>query len=324
MHGLAHVRGSAFDLGGAAAPHGKTALADEAHWVTSCVRAVHVACALLVVVDARAANAWIDVAWERVRACRVVHHCMFEALLATCAFAGWIALYKLADRTPALRHLRFRSATEHVRQGVSYTNSWVMGAGYLALIYAFHQLRTKPPLDIAPPTARRLGVEVALGVVAYDACEFCAHVLMHRVRCLHRLHRTHHAQAALTAAETLHHDTADAVQQVVLNVLVQQLSPWGAKHSLSRMVHNVLVTYMLTEIHAGYDAPWCMHRVWPALFGGAARHEVHHRDGNVYYAEFFKGFDELLGSVKPRMASTGASLSGESAGGVRRAVGQRT
>ena len=28
-------------------------------------------------------------------------------------------------------------------------------------------------------------------------------------------------------------------------------------HPLCRIFHNILVTYMLTELHAGYDMPWC-------------------------------------------------------------------
>lgn len=280
------------------------------HSVTTCVRAAHLALGLLALLDPPAVNARLATVWAGVRGCRAAHHFMFEALLATCAFGLWIALYKLADRT-RLSAFRFASAAP-ARQGVPLWNSWRIGVAYLAAVYLFHGFRTKPPLDLAPPSARRLGEELLCGIVAYDMLEWGVHLLLHRCGTLQGLHRKHHAQVRLCAPEVLNHGALDAFQQVALNVLVQQLSPWGVKHSLSRMLHNVCITYMLTEIHAGYDAPWCMHNVWPAVCGGAKRHEVHHRDGSVYYAEFFKGLDDLLGFVERPARSQKGVLMGRS------------
>ena len=82
------------------------------------------------------------------------------------------------------------------------------------------------------------------------------------------------------------------------------------KHDLSRFLHNLVVTYMLVEIHSGYDAPWSMHRVCPAVFGGARAHELHHRHGAVCYHEFFKYMDVLLGcdaSAAPRSRARAGS-----------------
>ncbi|KAJ1618571.1 hypothetical protein T492DRAFT_1091589 [Pavlovales sp. CCMP2436] len=275
-----------------------------ARWVTAGVRALHLPLAAAVAFDSQAAGRWIAAVWAFIYALPLAHAAMAEALLATLAFAVWIALYRVADRMPALRHLRFAGAKAVRRQDAARRNSWVMGLGYLFAIWLLHCVKTKPPLHVAPPSARRLGVEVACGILAYDVLEFCMHLLVHRCQRVANIHSVHHAQARLNAFAVLSHSPLDAFQQVALNVLVQNLSPWPTKHSLSRFVHNLLITYMLTEIHAGYDGPWCMHRVWPWLFGGAARHEVHHRNGDVYYAEFFKGLDDLFGFVedggKPR------------------------
>jgi sterol desaturase/sphingolipid hydroxylase (fatty acid hydroxylase superfamily) len=276
-----------------------------ARWVTLCVRALHLSLAAAVALDSPAAGRCVAAAWAFIYACPWAHAAMLEATLATLAFALWVAMYRAADRIPALRHLRFAGAHNVRRLDAARRNSFIMGAGYMGAIYLFHCFKTKPPLDVAPPSARRLGVEVACGIVAYDVLEFCAHLLLHRCgpRVQH-VHKTHHAEARLSSFEVLNHSPLDALQQVALNVLVQHISPWPNKHSLSKMVHNVMITYMLTEIHAGYDGPWCMHRVWPSIFGGAARHEVHHRDGNVYYAELFVFLDDLFGFVevggKPR------------------------
>ena len=79
---------------------------------------------------------------------------------------------------------------------------------------------------------------------------------------------------------------------------------WGEKHTMMRLAHNVLITYMLTEIHSEYDAPWSMHNIAPSIFGGALRHRYHHaytqRDfeggrKGVHYHEFFRYLDQLFG-----------------------------
>jgi len=79
--------------------------------------------------------------------------------------------------------------------------------------------------------------------------------------------------------------------QVAVNVLVQLWSPlsgWGGKHPMSRCLHNLVVTYLLTEAHSGFDLPWMSHRVWPRVFGGAPAHERHHKVGTSDYQQFFR------------------------------------
>jgi sterol desaturase/sphingolipid hydroxylase (fatty acid hydroxylase superfamily) len=86
--------------------------------------------------------------------------------------------------------------------------------------------------------------------------------------------------------------------QVFINICVQQFSPWGYKHPLSRIFHNLMVTYLLCESHSGYDLPFMSHRLFPTVFGGAPRHEAHHQRGNVYFHQFFMWIDDALGTVQ--------------------------
>ena len=81
-----------------------------------------------------------------------------------------------------------------------------------------------------------------------------------------------------------------------MNVLVQRLPTplWTAgglvlapKHPLSRVLHNLIVTYLLAEAHSGYDLPWMTHRAFPNVFGGARAHEAHHVHGEGNYHQFF-------------------------------------
>jgi sterol desaturase/sphingolipid hydroxylase (fatty acid hydroxylase superfamily) len=289
--------------------HGVAGLHRKGAVLTALLRALSVAAVLVVAFEPPAANELLAAFWAYARSFRAVHSCMFEAGFATASFAVSMGGYKLLDQLAWLQPFRFVARRDAVaKQELGLANSWAMGAGYLGTIYIYHCFKAKPPLDVEAPSARRLGVEVAVGVLAYDVCEFALHLAFHRCAALRQCHKQHHAQVHLTSVETLHQDLPDAVQQVVLNILVQTLSPYGRKHSLSRLLHNWAIPYMLTEIHAGYDAPWSMHNVWPALFGGAKRHEVHHRDGSVYYAEFFKGLDDLVGTVERRPEARNAEL----------------
>ena len=59
------------------------------------------------------------------------------------------------------------------------------------------------------------------------------------------------------------------------------------KHPLSRVLHNLVVTYLLAEAHSGYDLPWMTHRAWPRVFGGAKAHDAHHVQGDRHFHQFF-------------------------------------
>ena len=84
---------------------------------------------------------------------------------------------------------------------------------------------------------------------------------------------------AHNACETVQNSYLDAGIQVMINIFVQNISPWGfgCKHPLSRAAHNLMVTYLLSEAHSGYDLPFQSHRLFPAIFGGSVRHEEHHQ-----------------------------------------------
>ena len=108
---------------------------------------------------------------------------------------------------------------------------------------------------------------------------------------------------AHNACETVQNSYLDAGIQVMINIFVQNISPWGfgCKHPLSRAAHNLMVTYLLSEAHSGYDLPFQSHRLFPAIFGGSVRHEEHHQRGSVCFHQFFKYLDDSTGAA-PRAA----------------------
>ena len=181
-------------------------------------------------------------------------------------------------------------------------NSWLPLLLYLLGIHIFHVFFPKPPLAEESPTALRVCIELICGIVAYDFIFFWIHLGMHAFPSLSHIHKhhVHHAQTMLTASEVQHHSAVDAILQVGVNILVQNIAlPYfGKKHLLSKLLHNVAVTYMLTEIHAGYDGFWSLHNIFPWVYGGALRHEEHHKGGHTNFQQFFLYLDFMLESFR--------------------------
>mmetsp|Transcript_28656 Transcript_28656/g.48938 ORF Transcript_28656/g.48938 Transcript_28656/m.48938 type:complete len:278 (+) Transcript_28656:3-836(+) len=237
---------------------------------------------------------------------------MFEACLAVAAFVVWIAFFEAL-------HLVLPNAAEHrldgrapVRPlhgfGPEIHKSVVPAAAYLGSIAVFHHFHLGPLLfGVKPafdaPSFGRVVTEVASGVLLYDMLFYSFHWSFHSSRAPRfwkRLHSRHHRWAATetsahNAIETVQNSYVDAGIQVAINICVQQFSPWGYKHPLSRVLHNLMVTYLLTESHSGYDLGFMSHRLFPGVFGGAPRHEAHHR-GAAGYHQFFTYLDHARGA----------------------------
>ena len=276
------------------------------------VRGAWIVAGAAAVAAPRVADAAVARCWAYVLSFRIAHHCLFEASLATWGFFQAIAFFQLLDSLGSVsRRWRFDGAAPVPYGRSSDSQRGGLEAGmYIGGVLAFHAVKRKAPLAVEPPTLGRVAGEVAAGIVAYDLLFYWIHRFFHwkgAPSFLRRLHGEHHKRpepslggSALRARETTHHSLADGFLQVACNVLVQQHSvPFfftSKKHDLSRFLHNIVVTYMLVEIHSGYDAPFSMHNVWPWVFGGARAHEHHHRTGTACYHEFFRYLDVILGS----------------------------
>lgn len=142
-------------------------------------------------------------------------------------------------------------------------------------------------------------LEIASGIVLYDAIFFFIHWAMHEVPSLRFIHREHHKPSrTIEAQDVLRHSMMDGSLQVLVNILVQRNTPWGVKSRLARMFHNIIVTWMLTESHSSSPKPdifrrWCV---------GCREHRHHHlADGdghgsktlarNHRYQQFFGYLD---------------------------------
>jgi sterol desaturase/sphingolipid hydroxylase (fatty acid hydroxylase superfamily) len=263
-------------------------------------------------------DAGVATLWSKLYGTWWAHAPMFEAWTATLGFVGAIAFWSsihvlfFRDRRRA-SEFRFDkdepvAPFEWLGQ-LGFKRLW--GAylplvAYVGSIKLFHCVVTKAPLPMAPPTALRVLLELVTGVYLYDALFAPIHASMHKKGSpawWRRLHRTHHEARpterrgkALVPLETVQHSYADGALQVACNVLVQRAPSiiWvgggfalAPKHPLSRVLHNLVVTYLLAEAHSGYDLPWMTHRAWPRVFGGAKAHDAHHVQGDRHFHQFF-------------------------------------
>ena len=266
----------------------------------------------------KALDAGIAALWSALHARWWAHAPMFEAWTATLGFVGAIALWS-SIHVLFFRNRRRAAEFRFDKEPPVAPFEWLGELGskrlwgaYLPLVaYAgsiklFHCVVTKGPLPLAPPTALRVLLEVGAGVYLYDVLFAPIHGSMHRKGSpawWRRIHRTHHEARpaarrgkALVPLETVQHSYADGLLQVAVNVLVQRVPSvvWAGggfalapKHSLSRVLHNLVVTYLLAEAHSGYDLPWMTHRAWPRVFGGAKAHDAHHVKGDRHFHQFF-------------------------------------
>jgi len=161
--------------------------------------------------------------------------------------------------------------------------------------------------DPVAPSFSRLFMEVAATVWAYDFVFYWLHRSFHEVDApewWRRLHITHHdgyrrTGEPLHGGIVFHHHLLDAMLQVGSNIFVQQIPffffLWpGPRHKLSKIVHNIVVTFLLIEAHSGLDQWWMSHGLFPSIFGGSLRHQIHHHSGKMYFHQFFCYLDDFF------------------------------
>lgn len=271
--------------------------------------------------------AWL---WRLLFSWSWTHVAMAEAIVASVGFFGWIVHFRALNEFDWVKQYRLvpredddtegfmprpvkdlcramRTTTPNHRQKRAL-RVFASLPVYLAAVFALHLVKDPRPLEQAPPTFWRFVGELAIGIWAYDFLFFWIHLAMHQCPARHHGHMIHHAFTDDSAGSgkylepeaVVNHSLLDGTMQVVTNILVQNIIIFGTpKHKLTRFVHNLLVTYLLTESHAGLDLPWLSHRLFPQVFGGAVHHEVHHHTHRHCFQQFFMYLDDLFGLGPP-------------------------
>mmetsp|Transcript_9610 Transcript_9610/g.18110 ORF Transcript_9610/g.18110 Transcript_9610/m.18110 type:complete len:300 (+) Transcript_9610:393-1292(+) len=245
--------------------------------------------ALLCAVYAESIDSAVERSWSWIKEKQWFQHDTFEPLVATLSFAVWIHAFRILDLMPLGQYIidpKYRALDARVGFGVKVKSGLV----YLGTLFTFDFLypRRKLP-DTCPGGAGKVLLHIVLALFVYDFLFFHIHVAMHKVEGLRSFHKKHHSVRGLHSTEVLRHSFVDGSLQVMCNIAALNLLKL---HPYSRTLYNIVVTYMLTEIHCGYDLPWMLHNVIPfGLLGGSVRHEEHHITGRRYFQQFFTYLD---------------------------------
>jgi sterol desaturase/sphingolipid hydroxylase (fatty acid hydroxylase superfamily) len=232
-----------------------------------------------------------------------------EPLIATLSFALWVNIFSVLenqknkskdDTVPhdwlywlGLRPFSFTTPAA----GIAY---W---CGVFIWISLVPSPNTPSGCDLTLATACRFLIELVFGIVWYDATFFAIHVAMHKgprwIRRLtnHKQHHGHH-QEELCAMHVLEHSLVDGTFQVLVNIMVQRSGLFGPKMRITRWIHNVVVTYLLTESHANLDVLPLASR-FPQIFSGVRFHRQHHNTGGAPYEQFFTYLDRFFFGFNP-------------------------
>lgn len=230
-----------------------------------------------------------------------------EPLVATTSFFLFIHLYWWAERQEGVS--RINNIRDAAKQPMGY--SFQSMFAYLFGIYVWKMFVPPVALQIpdgVPSTLSELlylTVEIVSGIVAYDFIFFFIHWSMHAIPFLRRFHYHHHAmpesvgvfeaERRVEARDVIHHSLLDGSLQVLVNIFVQRNTPWGLpKSRLARIVHNILVTWMLTESHSSTTYL----TIWKSWLVGVREHRLHHINDSCSRDLWISSSSKLSSHVK--------------------------
>jgi sterol desaturase/sphingolipid hydroxylase (fatty acid hydroxylase superfamily) len=264
-----------------------------------------------VCLKAPAINALLAKSWSFLQTQAWFRHDMFEPCVAVGSFFiwihGWLLMDVLALRgfLPHLRRYRLQDQAYAPTQSGATPNRWYAGwpfemAVYLLPLWAISHFTDwfaprRAALALGAPSIFRVVWEIMGGLFLYDALFWLSHVALHRGPgpLYRRLHGKHHINREVRASDTVRLTMAEETTDVVCSIAALRILK---AHPLSRSLYNMVITFLLVELHCGYDFAWSPQNLLPGgLMAGSRRHHEHHRSGRVFYQKFFTWLDEAFG-----------------------------
>lgn len=218
------------------------------------MRALPLVTGISYIIDPKPLDGMVQTLWNLVYSWDVAQNPLFEAEVASAGFFLWISMFSCLhlflgeDQTKANR---LDGEMPHDPFEWTRFENWHLWfnplASYLGSIWLWLQIHEKPPMPIEAPSFGVLTIELLFGIWLYDLCFFPIHYAMHRHELgkMRKVHGYHHrsGKTTMNALETVQHSYIDGFLQVFVNIVVQQISPFGGpKHVFSRLLHNLTVT----------------------------------------------------------------------------------
>lgn len=123
----------------------------------------------------------------------------------------------------------------------------------------------------APTTMGILGGVVG-GLFLYDLLFFFGHIAMHKIPFINRtVHTKHHTTAEVRSCDIVRLGVAEEVLEVGFSIIALNFL---SVHPVARTIYNAVITFLLTELHCGFDFPFTPQNVVPfGLATGSRRHQ---------------------------------------------------
>ena len=209
----------------------------------------------------------------------------------------------LADKQRRKQQRQFETDKIDPSHVVVQQSKWHVGAYFFELwVYALPLLtwdilsprRHRRLAAFAAPSTLQIMTDVAGSLLFYDFLFFVGHYMMHHIPKLYRwFHAKHHITDEVRACDIVRLSLIEEVYDVGCSIVALNLL---SAHPISRSIYNIIIVFLLTELHSGYDFPWTPQNVVPFnIASGSRRHHYHHRYGQHYYQKFFFTFDRIFG-----------------------------
>jgi len=221
-------------------------------------------------------------------------HDTFEPALSAACFLIFLTLWYVVDtKLPAFKRWRIQASDDMSHWTVEGhgARELLLYLGPLTLFDCLYPRRAER-LTTQPVGFWWLFSEVFASLVVYDMLFWASHLAIHRIPWLYRIvHAKHHRRRTMRARETVALSVADEALDVACSIAALNVLN---VHPLSRAVYDVVIVYLLTELHSGYDLPWSAQNVFPTVFAGSKRHTQHHLTGKGFYQKFFLYLDNAF------------------------------
>lgn len=226
----------------------------------------------------------------------IFQHDSFEPLLAVVCFAVYIGMWLVIDKYITVLHRYRINKSNDMRSWDNDNRMRNEVMWYIVPLLIFDMIYKRRNLPSEAPTFIRLIVEVILSLVLYDCFFFVGHFTLHRFPILYkRIHARHHLMSVIRAGDAIRHTFIDGTFDVACSIAALNLI---RAHPLSRAVYNIIVIYLITEAHCGYDFPWMLHNIVPShAVAGPVLHDLHHTNGNCNFQKFFTYLDYMNGTL---------------------------
>mmetsp|Transcript_33551 Transcript_33551/g.73222 ORF Transcript_33551/g.73222 Transcript_33551/m.73222 type:complete len:284 (-) Transcript_33551:1977-2828(-) len=248
-------------------------------------------------------NAVVASIYSYMKSCWWFRHDTFEPVLSLTCFSVFLPLWYCADClapiSKLLKPYRLQNSDDmsHWKPQGHVAKEFFVYLLPLAFMDGLYPRRGAKLVD-EPVTFWWLLAEVFATLVMYDLYFFASHVLIHKVPWLYaNVHSTHHRRTVMRARETV----ALSIPDQVLDVLCSIAALNTVKcHPLSRVLYDIVIIFMLCELHSGYDFPWMPQNVVPyGVMAGSRRHTHHHQYHSGFYQKFFVYLDYMCGYDRP-------------------------